>query len=84
MREMTLEDLRRIMHEAAGESDADIGAGNSCEAFDALGYDSLALLETLSRVEREYGVSLPDDLASTAGSPSAFVASVNDSLKADR
>jgi act minimal PKS acyl carrier protein len=81
MSQFTMEDLLRVMREAAGEDEAlpldgDVGG----LTFDQLGYDSLALLETASKVEREFGVSLPDGLLVDLETPTAFVTFVNERL----
>ena len=78
MNPFTIDDLKRLMRECAGADetvnlDDEIGD----RSFDELGYDSLALLETASRVERAFGVSLPDDVLGGVDTPSAFVAFVN-------
>ncbi|MER7406713.1 acyl carrier protein [Streptomyces sp. NPDC000070] len=72
----TIEDLKRIMHEAAGTDDS-LDGENLDTDFAALGYDSLALLETGGRIEREYGISLDDDTVISAGTPGALIAEVN-------
>lgn len=77
----TIEDLKRILRAAAGADesvnlDGDI-AGTS---FEALGYESLALLETGSRIEREYRVTLDDDLLAVEHTPGVLVEAVNAAL----
>jgi minimal PKS acyl carrier protein len=60
-RQFTLDDLRRILQEGAGVDEtagldgdiADVGLG-------LLGYESLALLETAGRIEREFDIELDD------------------------
>jgi len=42
-----------------------------------LGYDSLALLETVSRIEREYGVALDESAASADLTAAQLLATVN-------
>ncbi|MFI1838432.1 acyl carrier protein [Streptomyces olivaceoviridis] len=79
----TLEDLRRVLREAAGADDgADDGVvfGGDVQdvEFTDLGYDSLALLETVSRIEREYGISLGDAVIGEATTPRALVRAVNE------
>lgn len=78
MSQFTIEDLKRVMRECAGE-DESFGLDGEIDGvtFDQLGYDSLALLETASRVEREFGIALPDDLLVDIGTPAEFVAFVN-------
>jgi minimal PKS acyl carrier protein len=78
MSQFTLDDLRRVMRVCAGEDAAsDLDGDIAQRPFDELGYDSLALLETASRIEREYRVALPDDLLGDIHTPADFVALVN-------
>lgn len=50
------------MRECAGEDEDALPLEQAPdEPFDVLGYDSLALLETHSRIERDYGVELAED-----------------------
>ncbi|MFJ4006561.1 acyl carrier protein [Streptomyces sp. NPDC090023] len=74
---MTLEDLRRILADCAGE-DGSVGVQDDIAdtSFADLGYDSLALLETTARIEREFGVSLPEDLISTLDTPRSMLGAV--------
>jgi act minimal PKS acyl carrier protein len=79
----TIDDLTRILHQAAGP-DADAAAGDIHDrSFTDLGYDSLVLLETSSRIERELGIALDDDTVTAAPTPAALLAAVNARL-ADR
>lgn len=48
--------------------------------FDALGYESLAMLETAGRIEREYGISLDEEIFADARTPRALIALVNGQL----
>jgi minimal PKS acyl carrier protein len=76
MSEFTLDDLVRILRSAAGDAgslDGDI----LDTAFDDLGYDSLALLETVSRIERETGASIPDEAVQKMPTPRAALDYVN-------
>ncbi|MFJ9894819.1 acyl carrier protein [Streptomyces sp. NPDC091280] len=58
----TLDDIKRILLASAGVDDhTDLDGPDFADtAFANLGYDSLALLELANRVEREYGVHIPD------------------------
>ncbi|MEW2511229.1 acyl carrier protein [Streptomyces sp. NPDC046870] len=77
--------LRRILLEAAGADEAvDLDGDILDTDFTALGYESLALLETVGRIEREYGVSLDDDVLSEAPTPRTLVDLVNERLSAAR
>ncbi|MEU9111231.1 acyl carrier protein [Streptomyces sp. NPDC048483] len=74
MSSFTLDDLYRILRECAGETqEAELGTTAADQTFPELGYDSLALLETLSRVERALGVSLPDETLNGVETPRQFV-----------
>ena len=80
----TLDDLRRILLESAGaEEGIDLYGDIADSEFEALGYESLALLETGGRIEREFGVSLDDVNLSDITTPRALVAAVNDLLSVD-
>lgn len=77
----TVTDLVRVMRAAAGEDESINLDGDILDvAFPDLGYDSLAVMETASRVEREYGVSLPEETMSTIETPKEFVELVNRQL----
>lgn len=75
----TLADLKRILIEGSGTPEGvDLATADILDTeFEALGYDSLALLETAGRVEREYGVSIDDSTVTEATTPRAFIDAVN-------
>ncbi|MGW4564618.1 acyl carrier protein [Streptomyces sp. NPDC004561] len=74
----TEEDLKRILHAAAGTEEDLAADGDFLDTeFLALGYESLALLETCSRIEREYGTALADDTLADAVTPRLLVEAVN-------
>lgn len=76
--EFTIEDLRRILHAAAGEDDgADVDASTMDTDFLQLGYESLALLETGIRIEREFGIKLDDSTTFDSATPRALIEAVN-------
>ncbi|MEU2108961.1 acyl carrier protein [Streptomyces sp. NPDC087659] len=78
MREITLSKLQDIMRECAGEDDSGLPLEDGADRlFTDLGYDSLALLETQSRIEREYGVKFPDDTFEQVTTPRELVEHVN-------
>ncbi|PSM43485.1 actinorhodin polyketide synthase [Streptomyces dioscori] len=84
MSAFTTEDLFKIMRECAGEEEAvDLSSAAADQEFALLGYDSLALMEAISRVERGYGITLPEETLGDALTPAAFVAAVNTAI-ADR
>jgi minimal PKS acyl carrier protein len=76
-----LESLKRILRAGAGvDVDTDLDGDIGAVPFEDLGYDSLAMLETCTRIEREYGVSLGDDVLTEATTPDALVELVNSHL----
>jgi act minimal PKS acyl carrier protein len=82
--EFTLDDLRRILLEGAGvDEGVDLDGDILDEPFELLGYESLALLETGSRIEREYGIVLDEDLLTDADTPRALIQAVNQQFGAD-
>lgn len=81
MTRFTMADLVEVMRAAAGEDESVDLDGNIAEiTFGELGYDSLAVMETASRVERELGVSLPEETMTTIETPTQFVDLVNAQL----
>jgi act minimal PKS acyl carrier protein len=73
-----LDDLRRILRESAGTSDGvDLDGEILDVAFEELGYDSLALMETATRITREFGVPIGDDAVTTASTPRHLLGLVN-------
>ncbi|GAA2962451.1 acyl carrier protein [Streptomyces enissocaesilis] len=80
--EFTIEALKQILLESAGaDENIDLDGDILDTDFEALGYESLALLETGGRIEREYGISLDDDIFTDHRTPRALVAAVNTCLK---
>jgi act minimal PKS acyl carrier protein len=81
LEEFTVADLRRILCAGAGTgeeigSDADI----LDVPFEDLGLDSLALLETGARIQREFGVTLADSALVEAATPRSLTETVNAQL----
>lgn len=80
-RTFTLSDLKRILLEGAGvDAGTDLDGDILDAGFDQLGYESLALLETGSRIEREYGISLPDEALTDGPTPRRLIDAVNAEL----
>ena len=79
MSEFTMDDLRRVMQEAAGEN-RHLEGDVLDQPFTELGYDSLALLEAAARVERSFGVQIGDDDIADVGTPRDFIQLFNDRL----
>lgn len=77
----TLGDLRRIMRGCAGSDESvDLDGDIAQVPFADLGYDSLAVLETASRIEKEFGVSIPDDATADLDRPAVLIDYVNDRM----
>ncbi|MFF8405625.1 acyl carrier protein [Streptomyces sp. NPDC014846] len=78
----TLEDLKRILREGAGTDEGvDLDGDILDTDFEELGYESLALLETGGRIEREYGISLDDDIFTDNRTPGSLVVAINGYLQ---
>ncbi|KUJ38047.1 actinorhodin polyketide synthase [Streptomyces sp. NRRL F-5122] len=76
--EFTLDDLKRILREGAGADEGvDLDGDITDTDFESLGYESLAMLETGSRIEREFRVTLDDDTLTEARTPRALIEAVN-------
>lgn len=75
---ITLDDLKRILRQAAGADDSVDFDGEILDTeFADLGYDSLALLETAVRITREFGIALDDDVALGAQTPRQLLDVIN-------
>ncbi|MEU6083880.1 acyl carrier protein [Streptomyces sp. NPDC047108] len=81
--DFTIDDLRRILREGAGE-EADLDGDIADVTFEELGYESLALLETGVRIGREYGIELEDATLTDVETPRQLVDAVNEQLAAAR
>ncbi|MEU4089001.1 acyl carrier protein [Streptomyces aureus] len=74
----TLDDLKRILKEAAGVAEGvDLDGDILDTEFEVLGYESLALLEAGSLIERECGISLDEEAVNDAHTPRTFIDVVN-------
>ncbi|KUO15292.1 acyl carrier protein [Streptomyces dysideae] len=82
MSEFTLDDLFRIISSATGEP-LDSASPEELQntAFGELGVDSLALLETATRVELETGVTIQDSEVPRLECPRSFLDYVTERLK---
>jgi minimal PKS acyl carrier protein len=78
-----LRELEDIMRKCAGEDESTQSLEQAPDLpFDELGYDSLALLETLSRIKRDYGVEISEDDFGEVKTPQELVDLVNRRLNA--
>jgi act minimal PKS acyl carrier protein len=77
--ELTAELLMRTLRECAGEQEAAPTGINPLDvSFEELGYDSIALLETASRLGRELDLTIPDDVVFEAHTPRGLIEIIND------
>lgn len=83
MRPITLQGLEIIMREFSWE-DASAQSLEQApdQTFEELGYDSLARLETYSRIKRDYGVEMSEDELGEIRTPRELVDLVNTRLNA--
>lgn len=79
MQILTADRFLEILLQSAG-GDRPLGPADLDTPFDDLGYDSLALLETVGQIERQYGVTLSDDIVADATNPRELLELVNDHL----
>jgi len=83
VRPITLQELEQIMRKCAGEDESILSFAEAPERpFEEFGYDSLALLETHSRIKRDYSVELSEEELGEARTPRELVDLVNSGLKA--
>ncbi|HET7014169.1 MAG TPA: acyl carrier protein [Streptosporangiaceae bacterium] len=75
---ITLEVLTRTLQESAGtDENVELNGDVLDVDFTELGYDSLALLETASRLEQKHGIVLDDDAATSAKTPRELLELIN-------
>ncbi len=80
---LELTDLTRILRDCAGEEEGVDLDGDVLDAtWPELGYDSLAFLQTVGHIEREYDVFLDEEALDDADTPRRFLALVNGALAA--
>jgi act minimal PKS acyl carrier protein len=78
MQGLTLDELLTITKQAAGEwNRVDEGVDIAGVPYTELGYDSLALLEVLTRIERTLQVKIPEATVIDTATPGETLAAVN-------
>ena len=81
MTELTLDGLLTLLRECAGADESIDLSGDVLDAeFGDLGYDSLALFNTVGRIERDYEVRLPEDFIDEVRTPRDLLKLVNEAL----
>jgi act minimal PKS acyl carrier protein len=80
---MSVDELRGILIACAGGEDTEAFRGDISEiTFDDLGYDSLALIETATRLKLDHGVIIPDELITEVRTPADLLELVNERIAA--
>ncbi|GAB3483340.1 acyl carrier protein [Nocardiopsis coralliicola] len=75
---LSLEELKAVLKAAAGEAEGVDLSGDITEvSFADLGYDSLAILETGSRIEKRFHIDLEEDDLVAAETPGELLKLVN-------
>jgi act minimal PKS acyl carrier protein len=79
MKQFTFEDLRQIIRDCTGEDEQLSQEGGDVLdlTFEELGYDSVALIETTSRIARAFHVELPDEEMADIATPREYLSFVN-------
>ncbi|MFF1902831.1 acyl carrier protein [Kitasatospora sp. NPDC058218] len=78
MAEMTLDELKGFLLQAMGEDDSlDLSGDILDTGLTELGFDSLAIIDTTNKVERHFGIKLPESEASDIETPRDFLDVVN-------
>ncbi|WEH30874.1 acyl carrier protein [Streptomyces sp. AM 3-1-1] len=77
MSALTVDDLKKLLAETAGEDDSVDLAGELDTPFVDLGYDSLALLETAAVLQQRYGIALTEETVGRLGTPRELLDEVN-------
>ncbi len=85
MRQFERDDLKALLRECAGEEEGvDLDGDVVDVPFAELGYDSLAILQTTGRIERDFDVALDEEALDEADTPRAYLELVNRALAAVR
>jgi minimal PKS acyl carrier protein len=81
MSSFTASDLTRILRSCGGQNDVvDLDGPALDTPIVELGYDSLAMLEVASIVQREYGVPIPDEALLCMTTPRTTIEYLNGRL----
>ncbi|MCW5251288.1 MULTISPECIES: acyl carrier protein [unclassified Streptomyces] len=79
MPELTVKDLAAILASCAGDEEVvPLDEEHLDTSFAELGLDSLALLNTVVKLERQCGVVLPEDVLGRTPTPRDLIKIVND------
>jgi minimal PKS acyl carrier protein len=80
---MSIDDLRGILITCAGGDDTEALHGDISDiSFEDLGYDSLALFETATRLKLDHGVVIPDEQIIKVRTPKELLDLINERIAA--
>ncbi|WP_069814230.1 acyl carrier protein [Streptomyces sp. TP-A0874] len=83
MPRMDLSELTALLRECAGvDETVDLDGDVLDTSFTDLGYDSLAVLQTTGRIERDHDLTLDEDAVVEADTPRKYLDLVNTALSA--
>jgi minimal PKS acyl carrier protein len=83
MSHLTLDELKTVMLRCSGLPDQASVEGDIRDiTFEDLGYDSLAVLEIASAMQRQYKIEISDESIETMTTPGAVLDFVNGALQA--
>lgn len=78
MTRFTIDQLVQTLRECAGEDEPEsLSVAILDVPFDDLGYDSLAVLNTVRQIEADYAIEIGDDILGVTPTPRALLAAVN-------
>jgi|UniRef100_A0AAU3IA59 act minimal PKS acyl carrier protein len=81
VKRLELTDLITLLRECAGEEEGvDLDGDVLDVPFAELGYDSLAVLQTTGRIERDFDVLLDEEAVDEAETPRAYLELINRAL----
>jgi minimal PKS acyl carrier protein len=81
MAELTLDGLKTIMSSCSGADEAsEVTPEVAGVEFGELGYDSLAVLEMVTHIQRQYRITIPDEAVEEITSPTSLIDYVNQTL----
>jgi minimal PKS acyl carrier protein len=79
--QLTLDQLKQIMLRCSGvDEGVDLDGDITEQQFREIGYDSLAVLEMASQLQREYKLDIPDEAIEELKSPGDVLRYVNGKL----
>lgn len=75
---MSMDDLRGVLIACAGGDDNEALHGDISDvSFEDLGYDSLALMETVTRLKLDHGVDIPEEHITEVSTPTELLVLIN-------